>query len=74
MGQDSTDMLHPLLLRPVIQPFVREQIRFRKQQPGPSFLWAVIWGLHLSVDLNYYLEKMILVPRGFLLLHLQQPP
>lgn len=30
---------------------VREQIRFRKQQPGPSFfLLAVIWGLHLLVN------------------------
>lgn len=50
MGQDSTDTLHSLLLKPIIQQFVREQIRFRKQQPNLSFLLAVIWGLHFSVN------------------------
>lgn len=41
-----------LLLKLVIQSFVREQIRFRKQQPGPSFFFFIgcYLGLHLLLN------------------------
>lgn len=45
MGPDSTNMLHSLLSRAVIQPFLWEQIWFRKQQLSPSFFIGYYLGV-----------------------------